>query len=160
MPVCASLSADGSSNRFFSKKSIAPVSSWVLYSSWACLARVETTYVNPSPGLYRPSVVSLSGVHWALPDESSAKRLHHSFMERSLQGAFKCAGLDGMRRFAYKRIHHACLGSARYRPSEAAAALPARPTYPLISILYALASRSTEHCVEQNKPYLVHLQTA
>jgi len=57
---------------------MAPVSYWVLYPFRVCLARFETTHVNCYPGLYRSSVESHSGVRWALPDETGAKRLQNT----------------------------------------------------------------------------------
>ena len=52
------------------------------------------------------------------------------------------------------------LGPERYLQYEAAAATPSRPTYPLTNILYALPFRSTENCVEQKTPSLIHLRKA
>jgi len=57
------------------------------------------------------------------------------FLERIIHGAFKCAGHDGLRRFAYKKVFHACLRSEWYLQSEAAAATPSRTTFPLTNIL-------------------------
>jgi len=55
------------------------VSYWVLYPSRACLHRGKATHVDTPPGLYRSSVLSHSGVRWAIPDETSVKRLQNTF---------------------------------------------------------------------------------